>query len=132
MNKTLSTKLDGTYTKLLRYALNIKWTDRITNKEVYGSLKPVSIRLMERRLIFIGHCWRSNESAKQFVSDLLFWKSQQKGKTGNRSNFIKIFLENIGLPNDKSNLTASIERAKDLLADRKKWKDTVKKLIEKK
>ena len=48
MTHTLEKSLDGAYTKLLRYALNIKWSDKITNKELYGDLSPVSVRLRER------------------------------------------------------------------------------------
>ena len=56
MTKTLEKSLDGVYTKLLRYALEVK-----TNKEVYGNLFPVSIRLRQRRVIFNGHCFRSSQ-----------------------------------------------------------------------
>ena len=97
MTKTLEKSLDGAYTKLLRYALNIKWTDHITNKILYGDLSPVSVRLRERRLIFAGHCWRSSESARQPISDLLFWSVPGGiNKPGNWSSYVKILLEDVG------------------------------------
>ena len=37
--------LDGTYTRLLRYALGIRWQDHQTNTQVYGNIQPVSERL---------------------------------------------------------------------------------------
>ena len=61
MTKTLEKSLDGTYTKLLRYALNISWKDRIRNTEVYKNMRKISIILRERRLIFAGHCWRAKQ-----------------------------------------------------------------------
>jgi len=44
--------LDGCYTRMLRSALNISWKDKITNKELYGDLPPLSDRIKERRLRF--------------------------------------------------------------------------------
>ena len=73
MTEGLEKSLDGAYTKLLRYALGIRWQDRVKNEDLYGTLPKISIRLRERRLTFAGHCWRSPQSAPQPVSDLLFW-----------------------------------------------------------
>jgi hypothetical protein len=91
MTDTLNKLLDGAYTKLLRYALNISWKDKITNEVLYGDLEPVSVRLRERRLIFAGHCWRSCQTAIQPVSDLLFWKVPRgTNKQGNWKPYTKI------------------------------------------
>jgi hypothetical protein len=56
--------LDGWYTKLLRYALNHKWSDYVPNV-----LEFVSIRLLEKQLRFARRCIRS----KQPISELLLW-----------------------------------------------------------
>jgi hypothetical protein len=70
LTDTLSRKLDGRYTKLLRYALNYKWNDYVPNSTSYNSLEFVSIRLLEKQLSFAGHdCIRS----KQPISELLLW-----------------------------------------------------------
>ena len=42
MTKVLNKRLDGCYTKLLRYIFNIKWTQHISNIELYGKLDPIS------------------------------------------------------------------------------------------
>jgi hypothetical protein len=44
---TMSRKLDGCYTKLLRYALNYKWSDYVPNSILYNGLEFVEY-------------WRSN------------------------------------------------------------------------
>jgi hypothetical protein len=70
LTDTLSRKLDGCYTKLLRYALNHKWSDYEPNSTLYNnSLEFVSITLREKQLSFDGHCIRS----KQPISELLLW-----------------------------------------------------------
>ena len=45
MTKYLEIMLDGAYTKLLRYALNVSWKDHITNVELFGKLPKVSVRM---------------------------------------------------------------------------------------
>ena len=60
MNKTLTKRLDGAYNRLLRYALNISWKDKITNKSIFGDdIVPISTRLRQRRLTFVGQCLQS-------------------------------------------------------------------------
>jgi hypothetical protein len=69
LTDTLSRKLNGCYTKLLRYALNCKWGDYIPNNILYNCREFVSMRLLEKQLSFAGHCIRS----KQPISELLLW-----------------------------------------------------------
>ena len=70
MTSTLEKRIDGgCYTRLLRYALGFKLDDYISNEMLYGKLQSVSSRLLEKQLIFAGHCVRSDQP----VSDLVFW-----------------------------------------------------------
>jgi hypothetical protein len=70
LTDTLLRKLDGCYTKLLRYALNYKWSDYVPNSTLYNGPELVStIRQLEKQLSFAGHCIRSNQP----ISDLLLW-----------------------------------------------------------
>ena len=55
MTSTLERRIDGCYTRLLRYALGFKWDDYISNEKLYGKLQSVSSRLLEKQLIFAGH-----------------------------------------------------------------------------
>ena len=63
---SLSTKeeksLDGTYTRMLRKVLNISWSERVTNAELYGSLGRVSDTIRSRRLKLAGHVFRDTSS----------------------------------------------------------------------
>ena len=73
---TLNKRLDGCYTKLLRYALRYRWEDKFTNLILYDTLPRVS-----EKVRFAGHCFRS----PQLVSDLLFWKPSGKFRSGQGS-----------------------------------------------
>ena len=96
MTKSTEKILDGTYTRLLRSALNISWRDHITNKELYGSLPKVSLKMNERRLKLSGHCVRHDEEVS---SKLVLWQpSTGKRKRGRRKlTYIDTLLDDTGL-----------------------------------
>jgi hypothetical protein len=69
---TVSRKLDGCYTKLIRYALNQKWSDYVPNNILYNCLEFVTIRLLEeKQLSFAGHCILSKQPAYQLVTFMI-------------------------------------------------------------
>ena len=96
MTKSTEKILDGAYTRLLRSALNISWRDHITNKELYGSLPKVSLKIKERRLKLSGHCVRHDEEVS---SKLVLWQpSTGKRKRGRRKlTYIDTLLDDTGL-----------------------------------
>ena len=77
----LSKDLDGCYTRLLRIVFNVNWKQRITNKELYGSLPKVSEKIRDRRLRFAGHCCRSKEEP---TSRLLLWRPKHGKRKADR------------------------------------------------
>ena len=74
ISSTFLAKIVGAYNRLLRYALNISWTEKVTNAKAFKDLESCEERLRRFRLSLAGHCWRSNTYCKQPVCDLLFWK----------------------------------------------------------
>lgn len=103
LTETLETKLDGTYTRLLRTCLDIHWSERRTNAELYGDddktdgvtrlsilIRP-SILLKKRRLQFAGHCFR----AKQPVSDTLLWSAPGNRRAGRpKTSYVDVLCRN--------------------------------------
>ena len=87
LTKTLQNRLNGAYTKLLRTALNISWKEHKTNAELYGDLQPITISLCQRRLRFIGHCWRSKD---ELIHKLLLWDPTQGKRSRGRPHFTYI------------------------------------------
>ncbi len=53
--------LNGTYTRMLRKVLGIKWTSHTSNAELYGELPPVGNKIAARRMELAGHCYRHPE-----------------------------------------------------------------------
>ena len=130
MTATLEKSLDGAYTKLLRYALNISWREHKTNKELYGNLPRVSVRLRERRLNFAGHCWRSYQTANQPVHQLLFWSVPEgTTKRGNFSSYVKVLLADyFGEKIKKKEYGQSVLDVKSAMENRDSWRRHVKKI----
>jgi hypothetical protein len=115
----LSRKLDGCYTKLLRYALNYKYSDYVPNSTLYNGLEFVSIRLLEKQLIFAGHCIRSNQP----ISELLLWDHTKLvnckcSKGTSNSNYSRQLLKAIG---SVDGLVTSDKEVHKLMLDREAW-----------
>ena len=54
-------RMNEAFTKLLRYASNIHWQDRITNAVVYRGFEfnNLAAQVRKRRVRFAGHCLRA-------------------------------------------------------------------------
>jgi hypothetical protein len=130
MTKGLETKLDGAHSKLLRYALNIHFTEHKTNVEVYQDYPKATTILKQRRLAFVGHCLRSIESAPQPVSDLILWRIFGKKRQGNFKSYLKILLNDIGFEyhKEESAFAKEMETVRKLIFDRHEWNILLKKL----
>ena len=99
LSKKLNEELDGTYTRLLRHALNINWRQHVTNIELYRNLPKISDTIRKRRLRLAGHCLRSTEvSAK-----LLLWKPRHGHRNPGRPklDFATLLTEDSGLNLDE-------------------------------
>jgi len=122
LTNTLSKKLDGSYTRLLRFCMGYKWSDHIRNEDLYGKLARVSERLLTRKLRFAGHCQRATE---QPISELLLWDRSNlvQGKcskgAGARPNYAKRLLKECS-----SVIRSDVELAR-LMSDRDEWKKRV-------
>ena len=53
---------------MLLAALNVHWSQRVTNKELYNDLPKITETIRYRRLKFSGHIWRHDE---EIVHNLL-------------------------------------------------------------
>jgi hypothetical protein len=119
LTDTLEKKLDGAYTRMLRYIKNINWQDRITNTTLYEKIPPISVKLRERRLKFVGHVYRSYQTAPQPATDLLFWKPTAKFRSGKgrKLTYRDLILKDLDIEEP--------EDARDIFLDRNKWKQHV-------
>ena len=97
LSKAQSMRLDGTYTCLLRKALDTTHTTHTTtNATLYGDTPRVSSVLRERRLRFAGHCLRREGMPE---SEMLFWEAPGTFRVGGhaRKSYPKALLKDSGL-----------------------------------
>ena len=115
VTKAMEKKLDGCYTKILRMAFNVSWQDKLTNKEFYGNLPPVSSKVGFRRLKLAGHCVRHPEEE---ASKLVLWQPI-RGRM-NMARPAVTYIHN--LKSDTSLESAEELRTAMLTLDRETWK----------
>ena len=116
LTKQLEKSIDGTYTRMLRTALNVRWQQHMTNDDLYGNLPKISEKIRERRLRLSGHCMRHQEEE---ASKLILWEPRQgHTKRGRRA---RTYIDNIkadtGLDSSQEIQTA--------MMDREIWKDFI-------
>jgi hypothetical protein len=113
LTKTLSKKLDGNYTRLLRAAQNISWKSHTSNKKLYNGMPQISSVVRNRRLALAGHVMRHDEMAAK----VLLWHPDAKRRLGRPSLTLKKIIEEDVELQDADLLTA--------LLDRVTWKDLI-------
>ena len=117
MKKSLIKKIDGCYTRMLRMALNVSWTEHTTNRVVYGRLPRVSSKIQERRMRLAGHIHRHEDLVAQ---ELLLWEPTQ-GVRG-RGRPALTFVDTL---RSDTELDSTVDIG-TLMADRELWRNFIK------
>ena len=96
--------------------MNVKWSQKMTNKALYNGIPKLSDTIRYRRLQFAGHAWRHNE---EIVHDLIFWQpTHGKNKKGRP---YKTYIDQI---KDDTNLP--VNEIKSYMENRPRWKEFIK------
>ena len=105
--------LDGVYTRMLRIALNVSWSDYVRNDDLYGTLPKVSDKVRERRMRLAGHCVRHPELS---ANSLVLWEPKQgTAKRGRRkATLISVLKKDAGLE--------SINDLRTVMLNREVWR----------
>ena len=113
VDKSLQKRLDGCYTRMLRMALDISWTQKLTNIQLYGELPPVSSKVAHRRMLIAGHCVRHPEEE---ASKLVLWQPKRGKRNKGRQavTYIDTLMEDTGIDN--------VEELRTAMMDRKEWR----------
>ena len=117
LTKKLEQQLDGTYTRMLRKALNVSWKQHMTNEELYKNLQNVSKKIAERKLRLARHCLRHPE---EIASHLVLWQpttgSTSRGRKA--TTFVNIL--------KRDTYMESIQEIKTAAMYRRTWNSIVK------
>ena len=117
VDKTFQKRLDGCYTRMLRTVFNIHWSDKVTNKELYGDISPVSTKVAMRRLKLAGHLVRHPE---EVASNLVLWQptSGTRKQGRQKKTYTDTLLDDTDLQD--------IKELKSLMLDRDMWRKHTK------
>ena len=116
LTKSMEKALDGTYTRMLRKALNVHWSDRVTNETLYGKLPRLSDKIAARRLRLAGHCQRHPELG---AHRLILWEPThgQRGRGRPKMTYVDLLKSDTG--------AATTGEVEALMNDRTVWRATV-------
>ena len=112
LSKKLKKELDGSYTRMLRKALNVSWKQKVPNTELYGDLPKISDVVRERRLRLAGHCMRHKNEVS---SNLVIWRPSRGSRNRGRptNTFVDTIMRDTGL------VAAEL---RGCMTDRDKWR----------
>ena len=111
----LERSVDGTYTRMLRAALDVSWQSYTPNEVLYASLPRVSDKIAWRRLGLAGHCFRHSS----LTGDLILWEPRHGLRSRGRppSTFVNTLKRDVGAV-DSSELASCMANRADWGAKR--------------
>ena len=110
LTPALEKSLNGCYTRMLRAALNIRWTQHMRNTELYRDIDRVGDKVAARRMRMAGHCYRHKELP---ASDLILWEpSQGTRRRGRRKRtYVDVLKLDAGVESVLELATCMLDRA---------------------
>ena len=116
LTKSLTRRIDGVYTRMLRAALDVSWKTHTTNKELYGNIPPISHTIIERRLQLSGHCLGATN---EVISEVILWEPThgKRGRGRLARTYIDQLVDDTGI--QKEHLRMAME-------DREGWRGVIK------
>ena len=116
LTSAMEKALDGSYTRMLRKALNVHWSERMPNVTLYGNLPKLSDKIAARRLRLAGHCQRHPELG---AHRLILWEPThgQRGRGRPRATYVDQLKRDTG--------TSTSGELAAMMNDRLTWRKTV-------
>ena len=108
--------IDGTYTIMLRKALNVHWSEKNAKRDPLGSLSKLSDKIGAIRLRWAGHCQRHSELV---AHRLILWEPThgQRSRGRPRTTYVDQLKRDTG--------TTTIGELAATMGNREIWRKTV-------
>jgi hypothetical protein len=128
LTSTLADKLDRAHRQMLRRVLGIKWSDRVSNIDLYARCKvlPASLQSMNARWRLFGHTLRMKEDTPAKLAMAYYFVQDHKGRQGNYttiasklSSELKVVTSDVLASQSDLDLLCEVAQYRDL------WKDLV-------
>jgi len=134
LTEVLANKIHCAQRKMIRRVLGIKFSDRITNVDLYTrcGIQPASVQVVNARWRLFGHTLRMNEDTPAGKAMTHYFIKDQNGRTGKRVTVptaLSDEYKEAGGTEIKSR--EEYEVVVNLAQDRGRWKELVQKVTEK-
>jgi hypothetical protein len=109
------------------HALNFQWSDYVANSILNNGLERISIRLLEKRLHFAGHCIRS----KQPISKLILWDHAKvvRWESANGAFSANYSTQLLKTNGKVDGLVTTDNKIGKLMLDREAWRSGISMLV---
>ena len=116
ISQSLAKRINGCYSRMLRMALNIHWSEKVSNTVVFGNLRKPSVKIAERRLKLAGHLARHDDL---LAHQVLFWTPQHgyRGRGRPHLTYLDMLQRDTGL-NDSQEIM-------NVMLDRQVWRGVI-------
>jgi len=86
LTDVLADKLDRCQRKMLRRVLGLKWSDKVTNNDLYArcDISPASVQVINSRWRLFGHTLRLHEDSPARKAMAFYFEKDSPGRQGNR------------------------------------------------
>ena len=132
--QTLENSIDVFQRKLLRRIINVKWPRTISNKDLYAhtEMKPSSITILRRRLIWFGHliCLPAETPAWKTLKS--FINPVKKPPGSQKTEWVSQVLKEIKLLTNlplKDDITKNVEILEVQCSERGDWRSAVSSMM---
>ena len=125
---TLADKLDRTHRQMLRRVLGIKWSDRVSNIDMYARCKvlPASLQSLNARWRLFGHTLRMKEYTPARLAMAYYFVHDQDGRRGNYTTIAsKLSSELKVVTSDTLSSQYDLDLLGEVAQHRDLWKDLV-------
>ena len=133
LTPTMDEEINSFHRRLLRYAVDIRWPEKKTNKNLMRITKaePWAVVIKRRRLTWLGHLMRLPEEtpALKSLAEALNPSKQKIGRP--KTTWLMMIRNDIKpiITIDLKNKDSTLRTLLDLTSDRQAWRRNVKNLL---
>jgi len=134
LTEVLSDRLDRCQRKMMRRVLGLKWSDKVTNDDLYArcGMSPASVQVVNARWRLFGHTLRMHECSPARKAMAFYFINDAPGRKGNRVTIASALSnEYKNVTNNPINTSVQYEQIVRVAQNRVAWKMVVQLVVAK-
>ena len=134
LTQVLADKLDRSQRKMMRRVLGLKWSNKVTNEELYirCGIAPASLQVANARWRLFGHTLRMDINTPARKAMAYYFVKDHEGRKGNRVTIATALSKDYEAVTGRTiSNSAQYEAVVALAVNRITWKELVQKVTDK-